>query len=365
MLSWIIYLLVMAGTLYIAAIYASTEVVFLFLVELVFYLTDLALLLYQWRKVEVRLEFPMPAAEKGQEVPVELVVSNQGIFPIGSETVSIKYHTLGSEKSRNLKFILFGRAKGEICFSNKLKSAHSGSYYFETAVLKLYDPLHLLFVRKKIALHERLDIMPEIYQTEVAISEAVRHFIGDSDVYDSVHSGDDASEPFGIREFRAGDKLKDIHWKLSAKEDEWVVRENSAPLACAVILFIDFAAERKQWEQRMDAILSLAASISFALVEKRCPHYVVWFRKDIKELARMRVDSEESLYLFLTSIFGEASLGEKQDLKDVYQEQFKGENFLTDICVNMDLQVILRGDVIGSCNSAQMEESLRELVLQV
>lgn len=365
MLSWIVWLSAAAATLYIAALYASTGFVFLFCVELAFFCADLALLFSQWRTAEIRLNILLTAAEKGEQVPIELAVINRGIFPVSGEKVVIKYRALGGTKSRKLKFSVFGRAKGEVCFLNHLNGTHSGSYYFEKAVLTLYDPLHLLYVRKRIALHERLDIMPDIYPTEIEVSEAVRNFAGDSDVYDSARGGDDASEPFMIREFRAGDPLKSIHWKLSAKEEEWVVRENSLPLACAVVLFLDFAAENRRWEQALDSFLSLAASVSFALVEQRCPHYVVWFRPDLKELARMRVDSGESLYLFLVNIFGEASRGEKRDLKDAYREQFKGEAFLADICINMDLQVILRGEIIGRCDRARMEQSLGELLIHV
>lgn len=365
MLSLLVYMLAMAGTLYIAAIYSSEGFILLLFIELVFLLADVLLLFWQRRRLQVRLEFPLPSAEKGQEVPLELIVNNRSRFPVAKETVCLKYRSSGSRKMEKLKLTVFAGAKRSIRFSNRIASLHSGSYYFEKAVVTLYDPLKLLRIRKRISLHERLDVMPEIYSTGMLVSESVRHFMGESDIYDSLYGGDDSSETFQIREFRAGDKLKDIHWKLSAKEEEWIVRENGRPLACPVILLVSLSCGKKKNTGNRDALLSLAASISYTLLEHKCPHYAAWFSKTEQDIVRIRVDSEESLYLFLMSILGEAAVAEKRDLKKAYQERYKGEAFLTDICVNDSLQVIVRGEVVGSCDSGRLEKSLGEMVLHV
>lgn len=366
MLSLLVYMLGMAGTLYIAAIYSSDGFILLFIIELVYFLADILLLFWQRRQLQVQLEFPMPSAEKGQEVPIELVVNNRSRFPAAKETVCLKYKRPGSLRGEKLKLTVFAGAKRSVRFSNRIASLHSGSYYFEKAVVTLYDPLKLLRVRKRISLHERLDVMPEIYGTGILVSESARHFIGESDIHDSLSGGDDSSETFQIREFRAGDKLKDIHWKLSAKEEEWIVRENGKPLACPVILLVSLASNGKKKNIRnRDALLSIAASISYTLLEHKCPHYAAWFSKTEQDIVRVRVDSEENLYLFLMSILGEAAAAEKRDLKEAYQERYKGEAFLTDICVNDSLQVIVRGEAVGSCDSGRLEKSLGEMVLHV
>ena len=37
----------------------------------------------------------------------------------------------------------------------------------------------------------------------------------ESDSYSTIKGGDDPSEVFAIREYREGDRLQRIHWKLS------------------------------------------------------------------------------------------------------------------------------------------------------
>ena len=50
--------------------------------------------------------------------------------------------------------------------------------------------------------------------------------------------GDDPSEIYQVREYRERDSLKDIHWKLSAREEELMVKERGFPLGCVVLIKI-------------------------------------------------------------------------------------------------------------------------------
>ncbi len=364
MLNWIVYLLAMGGMLYVAAIYSSVEFVLLFVVGIIWGVSSLLLLLYQRLHLTIQLRFPLPAAEPGKAVPIEVIVRNQGRIPSNRMQLTLLYQCAGRGRREKFRLNLFSETKGELVFANQIMGDSSGSYHFQKAVLKLYEPLKLLPMRKRIELHEQLDVMPPIYDTGVELSERIRHFQGESDVYDTSHSGDDASEMFRIREFRPGDKLKDIHWKLSAKEEEWMVRENSAPLSCAVVLFADFAGNRKIRRNR-DAMLSVISGISFALIQEGCPHYVVWYKEKEKAIGRVRVDDEETLSLLLLSLLEEEMSDKKHDLQDLYQIQYKGESYISYICVNMELQVWVNGDEAGRIRDVSVEEDMAELLLQI
>ena len=359
------YILAMGLTVYVGVIYSSEPLLFLFLTELCFLLLDGAFFLYQRRKCSVLLTLPLPVAERGQRIPVELALKNTGGFLSAKADILLEYRRFPKGKKRVLKLSGFFESKREVQLSAHIESFESGCYDFEAAKIKLYDPLSLFFVRKRFALSQRLDIIPPIYATGVLVSERVRHFQGDSDIYDSLRGGDDASETFQIREFRKGDKLKDIHWKLSAKEEAWIVRENGQPLACAVVLFLDFSAEGKRAAGNMEDMISLAASISFALAEAKCPHYIAWYAKKEQELVRVRVDDEEGLYFFLNRMFAEDVSREARDLKSEYRERYKGEEYVTDIYVNQGLTLSVRGEEVWTCLPERMKEELAELVINV
>ena len=65
------------------------------------------------------------------------------------------------------------------------------------------------------------------------------------------------SELFGVREFRAGDSLRRIHWRSSARHGELVVREYEPPGLQALGVFLDPAPGR---DEIADQLARIAAS---------------------------------------------------------------------------------------------------------
>ena len=52
----------------------------------------------------------------------------------------------------------------------------------------------------------------------------------DGESYEKDRKGEDASEIYDVREYRAGDRMQKVHWKLSAREDTIYIKEFSYPL---------------------------------------------------------------------------------------------------------------------------------------
>lgn len=96
--------------------------------------------------------------------------------------------------------------------------------------------------------------------------------------YDPHCSGQDPSEVFDLRSYREGDSVKSIHWKLSTRFDDVLVREASRPQDHAIaILFGIFAHdfEESGRPQVLSAALGLAASVSLSLMRLGYHHVVV------------------------------------------------------------------------------------------
>lgn len=141
--------------------------------------------------------------------------------------------------------------------------------------------------------------MPQIDEIPVRITDRVRNFFGNSDIYDDLRPGYDPSELFDVREFQNGDRLQSVHWKLSARTDELMVKENSLPKACAVAIVADLRGIKKC--RQADAFMKLLVSLSFSLMDQKCSHYVAWYDTAINDIVRARVDDEEGFYIFLNS----------------------------------------------------------------
>ncbi|MGO3886540.1 MAG: DUF58 domain-containing protein [Mycetocola sp.] len=63
----------------------------------------------------------------------------------------------------------------------------------------------------------------------------------------------------GVREYRSGDPLRQVHWKQTAHRDELMVRESNAEQRSRARLFVVFGSDRAQ---RAEEAIVLAASIA-------------------------------------------------------------------------------------------------------
>ena len=75
-----------------------------------------------------------------------------------------------------------------------------------------------------------------------------------------------------------------MHWKLSARTDELMVKENSLPKACAVAIAADFRGIKKG--RQADSFMKLLVSLSFSLMDQKCSHYVAWYDTSINDIVR-------------------------------------------------------------------------------
>lgn len=128
--------------------------------------------------------------------------------------------------------------------------------------------------------HASLDssytVYPAIVDIDVQTARANRASLSGA-TYDQNRRGQDATEVFEMRDYRDGDSLKAVHWKLSARFDELIVREASRPTDYDVVLLVDvhaIDAFDKEAAKVLDAAFSVASSISLALVRLGLGHMV-------------------------------------------------------------------------------------------
>ncbi|MBM6695174.1 DUF58 domain-containing protein, partial [Pseudoflavonifractor capillosus] len=88
--------------------------------------------------------------------------------------------------------------------------------------------------------------------------------------------GTPSMEDYDLREYRPGDPLRSIHWKLSSKHDSLVVREpvkTGLPQAAVIVdLFGD--------GDRLDQVLGRLWTVCLNLLGREIPHTIVWMDRD-------------------------------------------------------------------------------------
>lgn len=351
---------------YTGVIYNSAAII-----VLAFSLGALLLLSYLYAfcmllAVHCRIQIPISMAEQGGSAWIEAVTVNRSPCQLPKLQYILRYGNVLSRRRKRMTVWTEAGAKETGKMSAEITCRHGGCYSFRLRKVRIYGWFGIIYVTKYIQSEAQLNVMPQIVPLNVRVGEASRHFMGEAEVHDDRSGGDDVTEVFQIRPFREGDRLQSIHWKLSAKEDELMVKENSLPLGCPVVILLELQSNPGilSAERRLAQFFETVLSLSFALMEQKCSHYIAWFSHREQDVVRVRVDKEEKVYYALLMLYGSlqntaAKRGRnrwvrehmgaagRHGIRELYQEKYRGETWITEIRVAVSGEVTLNGEAVA------------------
>ena len=141
---------------------------------------------------------------------------------------------------------------GTLRFSLRVDTRHAGQQTFRVDRARVYDALGLVGLPLQLPTACSIAVEPE--PLEPAELPNLSQF-----QYRSYHPkpGGGFSEIHDLREYRPGDSLHEIHWKLSAKTDKLIVREAEEPNRGLIVLSFDFSGSRAQLDSTLRQLLWL------------------------------------------------------------------------------------------------------------
>lgn len=291
------YLLLLTAVGFLAILYNTyyTGIIFLTLIVLPFILFGLLSFIYG--SVKAELVSAAHVVNKGDAIPISVLLSNPTIFPVSNLKIYLTYKNAYSSRkySKEFNVSIDGRSKTSIICS--LYSDYAGNMEISLKGIRIYDYLKLFSLKKKLKGNLKAAVLPYYYELTQDYINDRRTRIIESDYYSPNRKGDDPSEVFAIREYREGDRLQRIHWKLSRKLDQLMIKEFSDPLNCSVLLFVNLCVpEEANVLYFIDAILECALSFSYTFLLKGQVHYFSWYDEKHGLCRRIRVTAEKDLF---------------------------------------------------------------------
>ena len=211
-----------------------------------------------------------------KKIPLVLKLEKKSFFPIGAVklNVTVKNNMYNEETEHEIFLQPSGGKKMEFQYPIKLEDC--GSVRTTVNYADLYDLLGLLRIRKNIDQTMETLVFPADIRlvTELERRPETQTF---GEYYDQNRKGQDVSEMSGLRDYAEGDSLGSIHWKLSGKLDELVVREFGYPSNYNILILYDIMKNCNGQEiinQRNNAVLALTAALSYSMVELNLEHNV-------------------------------------------------------------------------------------------
>ena len=109
--------------------------------------------------------------------------------------------------------------------------------------------------------------------------------------YSQRKPGDDPTELFALREYREGDRLSRIHWKLSQKMGKPLVKELGLPIADHLFFLLDLNGTGVEADTLLDAF----ATLSHFLAERETAHLVGYWDTRGNRLRCLEISQPEDL----------------------------------------------------------------------
>lgn len=146
-----------------------------------------------------------------------------------------------------------------------------------------------LYVRRAVAQrHAKVWVQPVVRPVQAALQEDGSAW--DDGAADGRRHPGDFGDSFAVRAYVPGDSVRLIHWKLSEKLHDVMVRVPEAPLPERLLLAIDLSASPSA--QSIDAMTERLFSLSRALLAARIPHGVFWLPARAAQPELRRVETE-------------------------------------------------------------------------
>lgn len=138
-----------------------------------------------------------------------------------------------------------------------LFSPHCGSITVKPIRATVTDPLGLFRACLPCRGEACFSVLPHSrYVTQEPHSQEVRERV------DTSRAGEMMEECFGIRPYLPGDPLRQIHWKRSARDGEWMIRQGVHALRSTVVILLDLCVGETDASMltRLDTMLETAVA---------------------------------------------------------------------------------------------------------
>lgn len=173
--------------------------------------------------------------------------------------------------------------------------------------------------------------------------------------------GQEFSEITGIREYIPGDRIKDIHWKLSGKREELLVMERASRSDNEETLLLELAdiritestkeKERKKIsdikEKRcLEEVIKVFLEFATKTLEQGIPIELVWWDKKKQEIKSRELVTKENIYEALMEVFETGCYRETDQIKQSWKREHIGNYLWAGVLLETgDKKVIQKGNL--------------------
>ena len=246
---------------------------------------------------KARLSPQSPAVRRGEQAGWELVLKGRFALPLPRVSCRIRVSNRMTGEAWSFRVRKKGVVPGQrLC--RRMEADRCGSLECQVERLWVCDCLGLFALPVRPPASASVLVCPvPIAPGPIALPEG-----GGRPV--PVPRGKSASgEEYELRPYQPGDNIRAIHWKLSAKRDELVVREMLELHLPLIVLTFDHFGPPEKLERTLDQL----AGLSDALLKRERPHEVRWAEPVSGAVRRREVSDRQSWMECLEAVLSDSA----------------------------------------------------------
>lgn len=304
------------------------------------------------RKFRASVSFRQSMLNRNANGKLYLKIENLSMYPHSG--LSIRFRIINSlgvgEYTHKIAFYVGPYSTEE--YELPISFRYCGLFRVELLSISSSDLFDLAGFTKPCEGYSEVVVMPGFAELSGSLDN-INGTGSDDDDYTEEHGrGEDRSEIFDIREYAAGDKLQTIHWKLSAKSEQLLVKEFSDLSGEQFQIIVELAYEDNR---QMDAFYDLLWTATSYFCKNRIKFSVCYI--DGKDsFRRIPIHAEEDIVSLIMQLYYERSVKEEKlsvrrvidadsTMKNCYlitNRSYSRNEGMTVFCTNQNLARIYR-----------------------
>lgn len=315
--NFIRYIIVMCLNIFIMLTFQSYVNFIILVAMVIFPLYSVLLTNYVKRSLTVQMELPREPMKKDEEFFLYVTVHNRSVFSLVNATMHLEVSNpfYGDIGSSYLNIPI--RARKDTKVECPIIMERVGQCLVRVNEIRLADLLGIY--ETGISLEQQVDCLVFPCGTLQNQEAGQLYLSGVTEAMESKEKGYDFSDVAGIREYIPGDKLQNIHWKLSVKKDELMVKERVSVSAMQLNVLLELANDA---EMKLESVLALADGITRSFVTQNLPFTLHYYSVNMGDLRSCYIGSEMERLEFFEMLLYDRSYHADWKVEELFYEKY-------------------------------------------
>ncbi|MBR1453587.1 MAG: DUF58 domain-containing protein [Lachnospiraceae bacterium] len=354
-----VFVILLFLTWYIAGLYNSEILIGLFVLDICIFIVLTVIVIYFKMALSINFKSDTESVVRNEISTIKLETNNKSFVTIPRISIRLRMSYLLNGKyiftkeHTNEHRLMLSATPGTQLLDIKFTPKFSGILNMRSGRFLVYDFISLYSVWKKNRISKNIVVVPDEKHLKIRLDNMYSSNNQAENDCLSDKSGN-STEFDQVREYEYGDLYKNIHWKLSSKSDELMIKtyKNEANNSCGLVIQNDNFESIEQasafYELVYSTILGLLDLYDYIYLRYNCD------KANIDLRITSKTDADNLILAIITNNF--SSYTDSESLDDSIEHSYS---------INSNLELKLNEDIIHKFSVDTIDDEINTVELNI